>query len=142
MTYHRPSPCFSLFNIQTPAHFPLACHARELSFIIKNQKKFHSYGTYITLMSNSKMFNGFQEYSLEEELIGFRIELNILLECLTILDGDASMNLYYRGYGSPLRLVIVEDDIVTDCSIKTMEALETLHFTLPSEEVNMYLDHD
>ncbi|KAK9506219.1 hypothetical protein O3M35_008193 [Rhynocoris fuscipes] len=77
----------------------------------------------------------FQEYNIKEELISFRLELKLLMECLSIMDGAASLNLYYKEEGAPLRLVLIEDDIVTDCSIKTMDTLETLNFSLPQEDV-------
>ncbi|XP_073978841.1 radiation insensitive 1 [Rhodnius prolixus] len=78
----------------------------------------------------------FEEYQIKDELVSFRLELKLLMECLNIMDGAASLNLYYKEEGSPLRLVLVEDDVITDCSIKTMDALETLHFSLPSDEVS------
>ncbi|XP_014262352.1 cell cycle checkpoint protein RAD1-like [Cimex lectularius] len=79
--------------------------------------------------------NIFQEYVIGEELLFFKIELNVLIECLAILDGEAALNLYYEGHGFPLRLVLVEDDILTDCSIKTMETVENVHFSMPVEDV-------
>ncbi|KAF6207816.1 hypothetical protein GE061_016265 [Apolygus lucorum] len=140
VTEDNPADCVlkaKVHNVKNLSQLLKCIHFKDVAvcFASKNGLKFV---TEDSKCMQAAAFIGediFQEYSLEEELIGFRIELNVLMECLTILDGDASMNLYYKGYGFPLRLVIVEDDIVTDCSIKTMEALETLHFTLPPEDV-------
>lgn len=85
----------------------------------------------------------FQEYELKDDIVTFRLDLNIFMECLTIFDNSGpvsggmnpqtTMNLYYAGYGSPLRLILIEDDFITDCSIKTMEAMEIVHFSMPGE---------
>lgn len=80
----------------------------------------------------------FTEFTINEELVSFRLDINVLLECLSMFDqgsNQASLNLYYRDHGFPLRLVLVEEDVVTDCSIKTLEALEILHFDPPGERV-------
>ena len=76
----------------------------------------------------------FTEFTINEELVSFRLDITVLLECLSMFDQGstpASLNLYYRGNGFPLRLVLVEEDVVTDCSLKTLEALEILHFDPP-----------
>jgi cell cycle checkpoint protein len=80
----------------------------------------------------------FEEYSMQGDLIGFKVDLNYLVECLTIFDSPTdntptSLSMYYKGEGFPLRLVLIEEDFVTDCSLKTMEKHEYLKFSLPGE---------
>lgn len=82
-----------------------------------------------------------KEFTLDEELVSFRLDMTIFMECLQIFDmsnGQTSLSLYYQGYGFPLRLVLIEDDIITDCSIKTMEALEILHFDPPGKSLFLF----
>ncbi|KAL1139900.1 hypothetical protein AAG570_006877 [Ranatra chinensis] len=76
----------------------------------------------------------FEEYELREELVCLRVDLNVFVECLGILDTPAGSSSIGSSYGEPLKLVMVDDELITECSVKTMEACETLHFSLPSDE--------
>ncbi|XP_039262922.2 cell cycle checkpoint protein RAD1-like [Styela clava] len=73
----------------------------------------------------------FDEYDVHEE-VNFCINLNVLQECLTIFGSSSimttSLKMVYGGYGSPLTLTLEEENITTDCSIKTQESEETLDF--------------
>lgn len=73
----------------------------------------------------------FDEFEVHEDAT-FCISLNVLQECLTIFGSNSisatSLKMLYQGYGSPLILTLVEDNITTDCSIKTQEPEETLDF--------------
>lgn len=83
----------------------------------------------------------FQEYTIKEEQITFKINLTVLLECLTIFGGSpvsgvsTSLKMCYSGYGSPLMLILEEDGVLTDCSIKTLEPDEVLDFNFCSTNV-------
>ncbi|XP_033123281.1 cell cycle checkpoint protein RAD1-like isoform X3 [Anneissia japonica] len=62
-------------------------------------------------------------------------------ECLTIFGGGSSqggnpaLKICYAGYGSPLLLMLEENGVLTDCSIKTLEPDETLDFNFTSANV-------
>ena len=60
-------------------------------------------------------------------------------ECLTIFGGTpgvtTSLKMCYAGYGCPLVLVLEEDGVLTDCSIKTLEPDEILDFNFCSTNV-------
>ncbi|KAL4223188.1 ssDNA endodeoxyribonuclease [Mactra antiquata] len=83
----------------------------------------------------------FQEYVIKEEQITFKINLTILLECLTIFGTGAvggsctSLKMCYAGYGRPLVLMLEEEGVLTDCSIKTLEPDEVLDFNFSSTNV-------
>ena len=80
----------------------------------------------------------FQKYNLCKDHIGFGVELKTLIECLTIFDTPGSstaLHIYYKGYGFPLRLHLIEDDFMTVCIIQTLEVEELLKFSLPEESV-------
>lgn len=81
----------------------------------------------------------FHEFVVKEDQINFKINLTVLLECLTIFGGTAgvttSLKMCYEGYGCPLVLVLEEDGVLTDCSIKTLEPDEILDFNFCSTNV-------
>ncbi|XP_048582336.1 cell cycle checkpoint protein RAD1 isoform X1 [Nematostella vectensis] len=83
----------------------------------------------------------FQEYIFKEESATFRVNLNVLLECLNIfgLSKDSSsttaLKMCYKGYGNPLILMLEEGGVLTDCSIQTQEPDETLDFDFSSSNV-------
>ncbi|RMX51697.1 hypothetical protein pdam_00008113 [Pocillopora damicornis] len=83
----------------------------------------------------------FQEFVFKEESATFRINLNILLECLNIFGSSkdtrtcTAMKMCYAGYGSPLILTLEEGGILTDCSIQTQEPDETLDFDFSGADV-------
>lgn len=81
----------------------------------------------------------FHEFVIKEDQITFKINLTVLLECLTIFGGTpgvtTSLKLCYAGYGCPLVLVLEEEGVLTDCSIKTLEPDEVLDFNFCSTNV-------
>ncbi|XP_071946302.1 cell cycle checkpoint protein RAD1-like isoform X2 [Antedon mediterranea] len=83
----------------------------------------------------------FQSYIIREESATFKISLNVLQDCLTIFGGGSSqgsnpaLKICYAGYGSPLLLMLEENGVLTDCSIKTLESDETLDFNFTSANV-------
>uniref|UniRef100_T1JFA1 Cell cycle checkpoint protein RAD1 n=1 Tax=Strigamia maritima TaxID=126957 RepID=T1JFA1_STRMM len=78
----------------------------------------------------------FEEYSLKDESITFSINFTILLECLNIFGnaGDhlSSLRICYDGYGTPLILLLQENDVLTDCKIDTLEAENVVDFDFSS----------
>ncbi|PKK19919.1 RAD1 checkpoint DNA exonuclease, partial [Columba livia] len=83
----------------------------------------------------------FQEYTVQEESVTFRINLSVLLDCLTIfgtssLPGTSTaLRMCYRGYGYPLMLLLEEGGVVTVCKINTQEPDELLDFDFCSTKV-------
>lgn len=83
----------------------------------------------------------FHHYVIKEEQLAFKINLTVLLECLTIFGGgsmpsaNTSLKMCYAGYGSPLILMLEEDGVLTDCSIKTLEPDDVLDFDFCSSNV-------
>ncbi|XP_062501190.1 cell cycle checkpoint protein RAD1-like [Corticium candelabrum] len=82
----------------------------------------------------------FQEFSFNEESATFKINMNVLLECLNIfgskdLTQHTALKICYDGYGSPLVLLLEENGVLTDCSIRTQEPEETLDFDFCSANV-------
>lgn len=77
----------------------------------------------------------------------FRINLNTLIECLSIFGGGgsgagggqeashASLKMSYVDHGHPLSLLLEEGDVLTDCKIQTQDAEETLDFDFTSANV-------
>ncbi|XP_076675991.1 cell cycle checkpoint protein RAD1 isoform X1 [Andrena cerasifolii] len=83
----------------------------------------------------------FQEFNLKEDVI-FRINLNILVECLCMFwsninsqGSSVALQLFYKGAGDPVTVLIEEDGIITDCSLKTQDPDELLDFHLEAENV-------
>ncbi|KAK3083652.1 hypothetical protein FSP39_000809 [Pinctada imbricata] len=83
----------------------------------------------------------FHEYAVQEDQVTFKINLTVLLECLTIFGSTSApgvttnLKMCYGGYGCPLQLVLEEDGVLTECSIKTLEPDEILDFNFCSENV-------
>ncbi|KAF1631244.1 Cell cycle checkpoint protein RAD1, partial [Eudyptes filholi] len=83
----------------------------------------------------------FQEFAVQEESVTFRINLSVLLDCLTIfgtssLPGTSTaLRMCYRGYGYPLMLFLEEGGVVTVCKINTQEPDELLDFDFCSTKV-------
>ncbi|XP_020722512.1 cell cycle checkpoint protein RAD1-like isoform X1 [Bombus affinis] len=83
----------------------------------------------------------FQVFNLKEDVI-FRVNLNILVECLCMFwsnincqGSSVALQLFYEGNGHPVTVLIEEDGIITDCSLKTQEPDELLDFHLEPENV-------
>lgn len=83
----------------------------------------------------------FQEYIISEEEAAFRINLTVVIECLSIFGTSptpgimTALELRYSANGEPLILLLEENGVVTDCSIKTMDAAEVLDFNFCSGNV-------
>ncbi|XP_066935355.1 cell cycle checkpoint protein RAD1-like isoform X2 [Clytia hemisphaerica] len=84
----------------------------------------------------------FQEYNFDEESATFKINLNVLLECLHIFGSSSekssatALKMCYAGHGYPLKLLLAEEGgILTDCSITTMDADDVVDFNFSSTDV-------
>uniref|UniRef100_A0A672YYT9 RAD1 homolog (S. pombe) n=1 Tax=Sphaeramia orbicularis TaxID=375764 RepID=A0A672YYT9_9TELE len=61
----------------------------------------------------------FQEFTIREDLVGFQVNLTVLLDCLNIFGGttvtgvSTTLRMCYRGYGYPLTLFLEEGGVVT-----------------------------
>ncbi|XP_042681563.1 cell cycle checkpoint protein RAD1 [Centrocercus urophasianus] len=83
----------------------------------------------------------FQEFHVQEESVVFRINLAVLLDCLTIFGASSlpgtstALRMCYRGYGNPLMLFLEEGGVVTVCRINTQEPEDLLDFNFCSTNV-------
>ncbi|XP_054571306.1 cell cycle checkpoint protein RAD1 isoform X2 [Eptesicus fuscus] len=83
----------------------------------------------------------FQEFKVQEEPVTFRINLTVLLDCLSIFGSSpmpgtlTALRMCYQGYGCPLMLFLEEGGVVTVCKINTQEPEETLDFDFCSTNV-------
>ncbi|XP_063475988.1 cell cycle checkpoint protein RAD1 isoform X2 [Symphalangus syndactylus] len=83
----------------------------------------------------------FQEFKVQEESVTFRINLTVLLDCLSIFGSSpmpgtlTALRMCYQGYGYPLMLFLEEGGVVTVCKINTQEPEETLDFDFCSTNV-------
>ncbi|NXI69872.1 RAD1 protein, partial [Anseranas semipalmata] len=83
----------------------------------------------------------FQEFAVQEESVTFRINLAVLLDCLTIFGTSSvpgtstALRMCYRGYGYPLMLFLEEGGVVTVCRINTQEPEDMLDFDFCSTNV-------
>lgn len=83
----------------------------------------------------------FQEYSVKEECVCIRVNLTILIECLNIfgsvsLSGvSTALKICYEGYGHPLTLLLEDNGIITECSVKTLESDSLVNFEFDFDKV-------
>jgi len=127
----------NLHNILKAVHFKESAtcfvSSNGLKFTVEDAK---------CVQANAFVQSGiFQEFIFKEESATFRINLNVLLECLNIFGSSkdtgtfTALKMCYAGYGSPLILMLEEGGVLTDCSIQTQEPDETLDFDFSSAEV-------
>ncbi|XP_075397039.1 cell cycle checkpoint protein RAD1 isoform X2 [Tenrec ecaudatus] len=83
----------------------------------------------------------FQEFKVQEESVTFRINLGVLLDCLSVFGSSpvpgtfTALRMCYQGYGHPLMLFLEEGGVVTVCKINTQEPEDTLDFDFCSTNV-------
>ncbi|XP_054281578.1 cell cycle checkpoint protein RAD1-like isoform X2 [Macrosteles quadrilineatus] len=83
----------------------------------------------------------FQEFHVTEE-VTFKVDLNVLLDCLSMFDNcstvpgaTAALKMFCTHQGAPLKLLLEEEGVITDCSLKTLEPDEILDFDFPASNV-------
>ncbi|XP_026571449.1 cell cycle checkpoint protein RAD1 isoform X1 [Pseudonaja textilis] len=127
----------NLSNILKAIHFKdhATCFATSngLKVTVENAK---------SLQANAFIQAGiFQEFVVREESVMFRINLSVLLDCLTIFGTNSlpgtqtALRMCYQGYGYPLTLYLEEGGVVTACKINTQEPEEILDFDFCSTNV-------
>lgn len=83
----------------------------------------------------------FQEFTIKDDLVGFQVNLTVLLDCLNIFGGSSvpgvstALRMCYVGYGYPLTLFLEEGGVVTVCKINTQEPEEPIDFEFCSSNV-------
>ncbi|KRX70316.1 Cell cycle checkpoint protein RAD1 [Trichinella sp. T6] len=82
----------------------------------------------------------FNDYVLVGSGIDFRIKLPMLCECLNFLGSSTSGNgprleLSYMRDGAPLRLILEECGVVTDCRIKTLRPEDYVEFDFSTDKI-------
>ncbi|XP_034235085.1 cell cycle checkpoint protein RAD1-like isoform X1 [Thrips palmi] len=81
----------------------------------------------------------FQEYSFnaEEQLI-FKIDFHTLVECLNMFEASgmsATVDMRMQGQGQPLLLMLEEDGVILDSSIRTQDPGEIADFSFGDDSV-------
>lgn len=130
-------------NARNVSHILKAIHFKETATVFAS-----SMGLKVTVedakcvQANAFIQEGlFHEFNIKEDQITFKINLTVLLECLTIFGSGpvpgvtTSLKMCYAGYGCPLLLILEEEGVLTDCSIKTLEPDEVLDFNFCSTNV-------
>ncbi|TNN17429.1 Cell cycle checkpoint protein [Schistosoma japonicum] len=120
-----------------------AVHFRDLATIFATNN-----GIKVTV-EDSKCIQGnaflhsalFREYSVKKDIISFRTNLGILIDCLSIFGtsvqgSPVSLILSYKTHGSALNILLEENAVVAECNIKTMEAFEILDFDFCSSNIS------
>lgn len=81
----------------------------------------------------------FTDFRLQQTTgeVCLRVNLNVICECLSIFAGvGCSLKIIYKGEGAPLVFVLEqhgEDDLITECSVKTKTVEPTLDFALDEQ---------
>lgn len=83
----------------------------------------------------------FEEFNLKED-VTFKINLTVLVECLCMFwstinshGNSVALQLFHKGPGYPVTVLIEEDGVITDCSLKTQEPEKLLNFGLEAPDV-------
>lgn len=85
------------------------------------------------------LWQDYQYKKMEEET--FTINLSVLLDCLNIYGGSLShqtspsVQIAYRGYGTPFLVMLEENDVLTDCALRTLEAEHVTTYNIRSAEI-------
>lgn len=83
----------------------------------------------------------FSDFTIRQEQATFKVNLAVLLDCLNIFGSSptpgatTALKMCYESYGCPLQLLLEENGVLTDCSLKTLEPEETLDFNFNSLNV-------
>ncbi|KRY77094.1 Cell cycle checkpoint protein RAD1 [Trichinella pseudospiralis] len=82
----------------------------------------------------------FNDYVLFGSGVDFRIKLPMFCECLNFLGSSTSGNgprleLSYMRDGAPLRLILEECGVVTDCRIKTLRPEDYVEFDFSADKI-------
>ncbi|ELT99083.1 hypothetical protein CAPTEDRAFT_116275 [Capitella teleta] len=132
-----------LDNAKTMANILKAVHFKDTAIIFASEN-----GLKVTVedckcvQANAFLQSSlFQEFVIKEEQVTFKINLTVLLECLNIFGASSipgattALKMCHEGYGTPLTLLLEENGVLTDCSLKTLEPDETLDFNFLSTNV-------
>lgn len=79
----------------------------------------------------------FQEYSYnDEEQLIFKVDFHTLVECLNMFEAsgmNATVDMRVQGVGQPLLLMLEEDGVILDSSIKTQDPGEIADFSFEDD---------
>lgn len=83
----------------------------------------------------------FAEFRLQNnQELSISVNLSVVCDCLSIFTGvDCSMKMIYKGDGAPLVFVLEQhgdDDLVTECAIRTKHSEEPLDFSLDVDDAS------
>ncbi|XP_037940851.1 cell cycle checkpoint protein RAD1-like [Teleopsis dalmanni] len=82
----------------------------------------------------------FSEYHVDG-IVNFSINMNVISECLGIFSAtNCSIKMFYKGHSAPLIIVLEphdEDNITTECAIKTTNYEEPIDFSLDEDNPSL-----
>ncbi|CDS42360.1 cell cycle checkpoint protein rad1 [Echinococcus multilocularis] len=129
-------------NLRACINLLKAVHFRDIStiFISKNGVKVTVEDAKCVQGSAFMQSEMFQDYKITQPIIAFKINLNVLLDCLSVFGVNnnnslTSVILCYKDYGGTLDLLLEDSGVVAECNIKTMDALEVLDFDFTSSQL-------
>lgn len=81
----------------------------------------------------------FREFRVNPVSVSFKVNLNVIMDCFSIFSGvECSMKMIYKGDGAPLIFILEqhgEEDLLTECSIKTKTTQDVLDFTMEDDDI-------
>ncbi|VDN12145.1 unnamed protein product [Dibothriocephalus latus] len=136
LVYLKTENCRCFISLLKSVHF------RDLAtlFVSKNGLKVTVEDAKCVQGSAFLQADLFEEFKICQPIIAFKINLNILLDCLSIFGTSyqaslTSAILTYKQHGDTLDLLLEDNGVVAECNIKTMDALQILDFDFSSSKV-------
>ncbi|VDL95639.1 unnamed protein product [Schistocephalus solidus] len=136
LVYLKTENCRSLISLLKSVHF------RDLAtlFVSKNGLKVTVEDAKCVQGSAFLQADLFEEFRISQPIIAFKINLNILLDCLSVFGTSyqaslTSAILTYKQHGDTFDLLLEDNGVVAECNIKTMDALQILDFDFSSSKV-------
>jgi len=79
----------------------------------------------------------FREFRLLQNVdsVEFSLNLSILLQCLQIFGEASHMELSYLGAGHPVSLILEDQGVITQCQIRTLDAMGPIDFNFRSSPI-------
>uniref|UniRef100_A0A1B6GZS0 Cell cycle checkpoint protein RAD1 n=1 Tax=Cuerna arida TaxID=1464854 RepID=A0A1B6GZS0_9HEMI len=133
-----------LDNVKNLSHILRALNFKEMAtcFVSENGLKIVVEDAKCVQVSAFIGADLFQEFHVADEQVAFKIDLTVLLDCLSIFDNcsvvpgaTAALKMFCTHEGAPLKLLLEEGGVITDCSLKTLEADDVLDFDFPVSSV-------
>ncbi|XP_058455021.1 cell cycle checkpoint protein RAD1 [Malaya genurostris] len=93
------------------------------------------------LVDFKRKVNSDDENDDNEPIASFGLDLKAFTDCLSLFlesEYDSHFKMVYKGEGAPLVVILEqhgEDNLTTECSVKTMESSEVMDFAFDEEDI-------